>query len=276
MVLPDCHALTDAPGRGASRATSTAAARVVVDRPVRRRTCRRRSERLLGHARRRRPDDLDELLPRGRQVDDDGVGGREHRSSWPTARYALHLVNYDYDAGADAVRRRDVERRRCGCRLPSGKRARPPLVTQRRPAHRLELRRDGAVHVVTRRRARASTSIVVFHDGRRHWHVRIAVAARAARRFEIEEVAVPPIRADEVLVRGGRLRGLRLRARDVGRRPATGRARATSGTRSAASSPRWAPRSTDLAVGDRVGVWVTERGFAEYVAVRADVLPPGR
>jgi 2-desacetyl-2-hydroxyethyl bacteriochlorophyllide A dehydrogenase len=34
------------------------------------------------------------------------------------------------------------------------------------------------------------------------------------------------------------------------------------------------PEVTDLGVGDRVGVWVTERGYAEYVAVRADRCRP--
>jgi threonine dehydrogenase-like Zn-dependent dehydrogenase len=95
--------------------------------------------------------------------------------------------------------------------------------------------------------------------------VRIA-ALRDAEAFEIEEAPVPEIRPDEVLVRvvvsgvcaselepwvdgpdeprylGHEVSGV---VTEVGRDVST------------------------LAVGDRVGVWVTERGFAEYVAVRA-------
>ena len=95
--------------------------------------------------------------------------------------------------------------------------------------------------------------------------MRIAVL-RSRQAFEIEDVPVPSIRPDEVLV-------------EV----------IVSGVCASELEP-WldgpeAPRHlghevsgivadigaevTNLSVGDRVGVWVTERGFAEYVAVRA-------
>jgi threonine dehydrogenase-like Zn-dependent dehydrogenase len=95
--------------------------------------------------------------------------------------------------------------------------------------------------------------------------MRIAVL-RGREAFEIEETPVPEVRPDEVLVRV-----------------------VVSGVCASELEP-WVdgpvePRYlghevsgvvtelgadvTSLAVGDRVGVWVTERGFAEYVAVRA-------
>lgn len=100
--------------------------------------------------------------------------------------------------------------------------------------------------------------------------MRIAVL-RGPRSFEIDEEPVPAIRADEVLVRV-----------------------AVSGVCASELEP-WLdgpdePRHlghevsgvvaqlgadvTSLDVGDRVGVWVTERGFAEYVAVRASFCFP--
>jgi threonine dehydrogenase-like Zn-dependent dehydrogenase len=95
--------------------------------------------------------------------------------------------------------------------------------------------------------------------------VRIA-ALRGREAFAIEEAPVPSIAPDEVLVRV-----------------------VVSGVCASElepwvdgpSEPRYlghevsgvvaevGPDVDSLAVGDRVGVWVTERGFAEYVAVRA-------
>jgi threonine dehydrogenase-like Zn-dependent dehydrogenase len=95
--------------------------------------------------------------------------------------------------------------------------------------------------------------------------MRIAVL-RGREAFEIEEAPVPAIRPDEVLVRV-----------------------VVSGVCASElepwvdgpSEPRYLGHEvsgivtevgaevTTLAVGDRVGVWVTERGFADYVAVRA-------
>ena len=97
--------------------------------------------------------------------------------------------------------------------------------------------------------------------------MRIA-ALRGPERFEVEEAPVPPIRPDEVLVRVvvSGVCASELEPWLTG--PPAGEARypghEVGGVVVQAGAEVTAP-----AVGDRVGVWVTERGFAEYVAVRA-------
>ncbi|GAA0401945.1 zinc-binding dehydrogenase [Microbispora corallina] len=97
--------------------------------------------------------------------------------------------------------------------------------------------------------------------------MRIA-ALRGRETFEVEEAPIPSIRPDEVLVRVG-VSGVcasDLEPWLIG--PPAGEVRypghEVSGVVAEVGAEVTAP-----AVGDRVGVWVTERGFAEYVAVPA-------
>jgi threonine dehydrogenase-like Zn-dependent dehydrogenase len=97
--------------------------------------------------------------------------------------------------------------------------------------------------------------------------VRIA-ALRGQKTFEIEEIDLPTVEPDEVLVRvvASGVCASELETWLEG--PPDGEVRypghEVSGVVVEAGSD-----VGGLAVGDRVGVWVTERGFAEYVAVRA-------
>jgi threonine dehydrogenase-like Zn-dependent dehydrogenase len=102
--------------------------------------------------------------------------------------------------------------------------------------------------------------------------VRIAVL-RGPRCFEIEEVPVPQPRPDEVLVRVvvSGVCASELEAWLDG--PPPGEERRPGHEVSGVVAEVGAD-VTDLAVGDRVGVWVTERGFAEYVVVRASYCFP--
>jgi threonine dehydrogenase-like Zn-dependent dehydrogenase len=97
--------------------------------------------------------------------------------------------------------------------------------------------------------------------------VRIAVL-RGPERFEIEEVEVPAIGRDEVLLRvvASGVCASELEPWLLG--PPSGEVRhlghEVSGVVVDVGSD-----VAGLAPGDRVGVWVVERGFAEYVAVKA-------
>jgi threonine dehydrogenase-like Zn-dependent dehydrogenase len=97
--------------------------------------------------------------------------------------------------------------------------------------------------------------------------VRVAVL-RGREAFEIVDAPVPTIRPDEVLVRVvvSGVCASELEAWLDG--PPAGEERFLGHEVSGVVAERGAD-VTDVAVGDRVGVWVTERGFAEYVAVRA-------
>lgn len=97
--------------------------------------------------------------------------------------------------------------------------------------------------------------------------MRIAVL-RGPERFEIEETPVPTIRPDEVLVRvvASGVCASELERWTDG--PAAGEALHLGHEVSGVVTEVGA-EAGGVAVGDRVGVWVTERGFAEYVAVRA-------
>jgi threonine dehydrogenase-like Zn-dependent dehydrogenase len=98
--------------------------------------------------------------------------------------------------------------------------------------------------------------------------MRIAVL-REPQRFEIEDVPVPEPGRDEVLLR---VVGCGVCASEL-----------ETWSNGPAGDEAWYPGHEvggvvtalgdgveRLAVGDRVGVWVTERGYAEHVAVRAD------
>jgi threonine dehydrogenase-like Zn-dependent dehydrogenase len=97
--------------------------------------------------------------------------------------------------------------------------------------------------------------------------VKIAVL-RGPEAFEIDEVDVPSIARDEVLVRVvvSGVCASELEPWVTG--PPEGEVRYPGHEVSGVVSEVGA-EVDGLVVGDRVGVWVTERGFAEYVAVRA-------
>jgi threonine dehydrogenase-like Zn-dependent dehydrogenase len=98
-------------------------------------------------------------------------------------------------------------------------------------------------------------------------------ALRAATAFEIQDVAVPRVRPDEVLVRvvASGICASDLEAWLNG--PPHGELRFL-GHEVSGVVAELGSEVTSRSVGDRVGVWVTERGFAEYVAVRADYCFP--
>ena len=97
--------------------------------------------------------------------------------------------------------------------------------------------------------------------------MRIAVL-KDRQGFEIEETAIPSVAPDEVLVKVvvSGVCASELEAWIDG--PPDGEVRYPGHEVSGVVVDAGAG-VTDLRPGDRVGVWVTERGFAEYVAVRA-------
>jgi L-iditol 2-dehydrogenase len=97
--------------------------------------------------------------------------------------------------------------------------------------------------------------------------MRIAVL-RAAQGFEIIDEPVPTIRPDEVLVRVVVSGVCASELEPWVEGPPAGEER-RPGHEVSGVVEELGAEVDDLAVGDRVGVWVTERGFAEYVAVRA-------
>lgn len=97
--------------------------------------------------------------------------------------------------------------------------------------------------------------------------MRIAVL-RGRESFEVEDAPMPELAADEVLVRvaasGVCASELEIWAGDRPADEPLHLGHEVSGVVVDAG-----PDATGVAVGDRVGVWVTSRGYAEYVAVRA-------
>jgi hypothetical protein len=161
VVLPDVHALTDRQvttleGYLAEGGTVVVADRFGdnLERGVR--------QRLRSHPATRTADRavLDELLPHGRQVETT-VPAAANLHQLPDGSYALHLVNYDYDPDADAVRPvPDVELR---VALPKDK-ERATVVTPDGRRTALELARtDGDRHEV-RLDSLGAYAIVLFHD----------------------------------------------------------------------------------------------------------------
>ena len=102
--------------------------------------------------------------------------------------------------------------------------------------------------------------------------MKIAVL-RDRRRFEVEEVDLPTIGHDEVLVRvlASGVCASELEPWLVG--PPVGESRYLGHEVSGVVVDVGA-EVVGRSLGDRVGVWVTERGFAEHVAVRAEYCFP--
>jgi threonine dehydrogenase-like Zn-dependent dehydrogenase len=97
--------------------------------------------------------------------------------------------------------------------------------------------------------------------------VKIAVL-RGREAFEIEDADVPSIAPDEVLVRVAASGVCASELEPWVEGPPDGEVRYPGHEVSGVVTEVGADTS-GISVGDRVGVWVTERGFAEYVAVRA-------
>lgn len=153
VVLPDVFALTDAQAealRGylAGGGTVVTTDRVADDLPPHENV--RTAHRAV----------LDELLPHGRQVDTTAAVAA-NLQQLPDGSVALHLVNYDYDRDADAVRvLTDVPLR---VRLPKD-REHATVISSDGVRTPLGLGREGDAHVVRLDRL-GVYSVVVFHDG---------------------------------------------------------------------------------------------------------------
>jgi 2-desacetyl-2-hydroxyethyl bacteriochlorophyllide A dehydrogenase len=103
--------------------------------------------------------------------------------------------------------------------------------------------------------------------------MRIAVL-RGREGFEIEEADAPTIAPDEVLVRVVASGVCASELEPWVEGPPPGEVR-YPGHEVSGVVVEVGPETEGVAAGDRVGVWVTERGFAEYVAVRAAYCFPG-
>ncbi|MDF1605411.1 alpha-amylase family protein [Nocardioides sp. YIM 152315] len=153
VVLPDVHAMTQAQVVAVAGYLAAGGTVVATDR-VAKLLPKHEGVRTAGHA------ELDELLPHGRQVET-SVSVASNLQQLADGSLALHLVNYDYDRDADAVRTlTDVPLR---VRLPKHKQHATAVASNgsRTP---LELTRDGDAHLVRLDEVGVYT-IVVFHDG---------------------------------------------------------------------------------------------------------------
>jgi hypothetical protein len=153
VVLPDVYALTETQAGALDGYLAAGGTVVTTDRvadAVRRRTDVRSADRRS----------VDDLLPHGRQVQTP-VSVAANLQHLADGSYALHLVNYDYDRDADAVRTlTDVPLR---ARLPEP-RERATLIANDGSRTILEVARDGGAHAV-RVPSLGLHAIVVFHDG---------------------------------------------------------------------------------------------------------------
>jgi hypothetical protein len=161
VVLPDVHALTGAQVTAIEGYLEGGGTVVVTDRfgdnlPTEVR------DRVLAHPgiHPATMSVLDELLPNGRQIETD-VSAAANLHQLAGGSYALHLVNYDYDAAADAVR--VVPDVRLRVRLPKEKEHATLVASDGRQAP-LDVQRGDGVHAVTVD-SLGVYSIVVFHDG---------------------------------------------------------------------------------------------------------------
>ena len=117
VVLPDCVALTTAQADALAAHLERGGCLVVLGRFGENLPAQVR-DRLLGHEHTRQGElaDRSTLTPLGRQVETGGTGVGVNISALADGSAAVHLVNYDYDIEADAVRPcRDLELR---VRLP--------------------------------------------------------------------------------------------------------------------------------------------------------------
>jgi hypothetical protein len=161
LVLPDVLALTDGQVAALEGYLDAGGTVVVTDRFGENLPPAVRS-RLLGHdgVRSASTSALDELLPHGRQVETD-ISAAANIQQLADGSYALHLVNYDYDPAADAVR--EVPDVRLRVRLPKD-RERATVVASDGSRTVLDLQHEDGAHTVTLD-SLGVYSIVVFHDG---------------------------------------------------------------------------------------------------------------
>lgn len=153
VILPDVFVLTEVQVAAIEGYLAAGGTVVVTDR-VARSLPQHANVRTARHA------VLDELLPHGRQVETT-VSAAANIQHLADGSYALHLVNYDYDWDADAVRAHtDVPLR---VRLPEGRQHATMVASggTRRP---LEVVHEDGTHVV-RLDTLGVYTIVVFHDG---------------------------------------------------------------------------------------------------------------
>ncbi|GAA5145443.1 hypothetical protein GCM10023340_14780 [Nocardioides marinquilinus] len=153
LVLPDAYALTDGQvgaleGYLAGGGTVVVTDRVAASLPDHERVVT--ADRTV----------LDDVLPHGRQVDTSAAvtTNLQHLAD---GSYALHVVNYDYDAVDDAVR--PVSDATLRVRTPEP-RGRATLVTSDGRRVGLDVVHEDGVHVV-RVEGLGVYSIVVLHDG---------------------------------------------------------------------------------------------------------------
>ncbi|GAA4572377.1 hypothetical protein GCM10023176_35190 [Micromonospora coerulea] len=153
VILPDVFALTEGQVAAVEGYLAAGGTVVVTDRVA---------SSLPRHAgvRTARRAVLDELLPHGRQVETT-VSAAANVQHLADGSYALHLVNYDYDRDADAVRAlTDVPLR---VRLPKD-REHATVVASDGTRTPLQVVREESAHVV-RLDSLGVYAIVVFHDG---------------------------------------------------------------------------------------------------------------
>jgi hypothetical protein len=153
VVLPDVYTLTPVQRAAVEGYLSDGGTVVVTDRAA---------PDLPAHQRVLRADSaaLGQLLPHGRQVETP-LSVAANIQQLADGSYALHLVNYDYDSEADAVRAvPDVPLR---VRLPKDKEAATLVTPDGRQSSLAVSRQDGR-HAVTLPLVGVYT-IVVFHDG---------------------------------------------------------------------------------------------------------------
>ncbi|TDC51380.1 hypothetical protein E1212_12365 [Jiangella ureilytica] len=153
VVLPDVHLLTEAQAAAVEGYLAGGGTVVTTDRVA---GGLPRHERLRSAGR----TSVDDLLPHGRQVETP-VPVAANLQRLADGSVALHLVNYDYDAAADAVRTlTDVPLR---VRLPEARRH-ATVVSSDGKRTALEVTREDGAHLVVLDRL-GVYSIVVFHDG---------------------------------------------------------------------------------------------------------------
>jgi hypothetical protein len=153
VILPDVFALTEGQVAAVEGYLAAGGTVVVTDRVA-------RSLPRHANVRTARRAVLDELLPHGRQLGTT-VSAAANVQHLADGSYALHLVNYDYDRDADAVRAlTDVPLR---VRLPEVRKHATAVASDgtRTP---LEVAREDGAHVV-RLGSLGVYAIVVFHDG---------------------------------------------------------------------------------------------------------------